>query len=68
MTQAYVMCLLDYNFHVLSNGFLTHKPGIKSVQEAHRYAEEQINEDLITKKILPEISVFYGTRDGCVVH
>ncbi|XP_069177063.1 beta-1,4-glucuronyltransferase 1-like [Procambarus clarkii] len=29
MTQAYIMCLHDYEFHVLDNAFLVHRPGIK---------------------------------------
>lgn len=65
MTQAYIMCLLNYNFNVLSNAFLVHKPGIKSIQEAARVPMEKINNNLIRQKILPEIEVLYGTRKGC---
>lgn len=65
MTQAYIMCLLDYDFNVLSNAFLVHKPGIKTVKEASRRALEDINRDLIMKKILPEIKKTYGDRKGC---
>lgn len=67
MTQAFIMCLLDYNFHVLSNAFLVHKLGIKSVKEAARFQLEQANNDLIKKKLLPEIEVFYGNREGCKI-
>lgn len=65
MTQAYIMCLLDYDFNVLSNAFLVHKPGIKSVAEAAREFSEQMNKKLIQEKILQEIKVFYGDRRGC---
>lgn len=68
MTQAFTMCLLDYNFNVLSSGFLVHKPGIKAKKETRRPAQEKINENLIKTKILPEITTFYGTREGCAVH
>ena len=30
MTQAYIMCVLDYHFAILDNAFLIHKPGIKT--------------------------------------
>lgn len=68
MTQAYIMCLLDYNFNVLSNGFLVHRPGIKSVKEASRFDLERLNNDLIATQILPEIKIFYGERKGCRVN
>lgn len=68
MTQAYAMCLLDYDFNVLTNGFLVHKPGIKKQKQATRPAEERINEKLIKNEILPEITAFYGSREGCIVH
>ncbi|KAK8400373.1 hypothetical protein O3P69_003213 [Scylla paramamosain] len=29
--QAYILCLLDYEFHILDNAFLVHRPGIKKV-------------------------------------
>lgn len=29
-TQGYVMCVLDYDFHVLDDAFLVHRPPIKS--------------------------------------
>lgn len=67
MSQAYVMCLLDYDFDVLSNAFLVHKPGIKSLAEAAREHLEQMNKQLIADKILKEIKVFYGERRGCKI-
>ena len=30
------MCLMNYDFAVLSNSFLVHKPGIKSLREMRR--------------------------------
>lgn len=65
MTQAYIMCLLDYDFNILSNGFLVHKPGIKTVSEATREHLEQVNRHLIMDKILQEIKVFYGQNRSC---
>ena len=31
--KMYILCLLEYEFHVLNNGFLIHKPGIKTRDE-----------------------------------
>ena len=67
MTQAYIMCLLNYDFNILSNAFLVHKPGIKSISEAARENLETINNHLIKDEILPEINVFYGQRRGCKI-
>lgn len=33
LTQAYALCVLDYEFHTLDNAFLVHKPGIKKATE-----------------------------------
>lgn len=67
MTQAYIMCLLDYDFNVLSNAFLVHRPGIKEVKEAARWNFERMTKKLITDEILPEIKAFYGEKEGCKI-
>lgn len=67
MTQSYIMCLLDYDFSILSNAFLVHKPGIKSVEDAARLNLEMQSRDLILKTILKEIEVFYGHRHDCKI-
>lgn len=33
MTQGYSLCVLDYDFHILDNAFLVHKPGIKVLKK-----------------------------------
>lgn len=68
MTQALIMCILDYKFHVLSNAFLVHKPGIKDLKESRRPSYESANKNLILKSILPEIETFYGKRKGCKMY
>uniref|UniRef100_A0A336MES0 CSON000499 protein n=1 Tax=Culicoides sonorensis TaxID=179676 RepID=A0A336MES0_CULSO len=65
MTQGYTLCLLDYDFHVLSEGFLVHRPGIKTVAEAHRPEMERKSLNLIKSQIVPQIEALYGTRPGC---
>lgn len=67
MTQAYIMCLRDYDFSILSNAFLVHKPGIKSVLDAARLNLEIKSRKLILKTILKEIEVFYGHRHDCKI-
>lgn len=68
MTQAYVMCLIDYDFRILSNAFLMHRPGIKTLNEAKREKLETENKELIMKTILPELQIFYGKRRGCKMY
>lgn len=31
--QGYKLCVMDYEFHILDNGFLVHKPGIKILKK-----------------------------------
>lgn len=65
MTQGYTLCILDYDFHILSEGFLVHKPGIKTVAEAHRPKLEHEAVEKLKKIIIPQINAIYGTRQGC---
>lgn len=67
MTQGYTLCLLDYDFHILSEGFLVHRPGIKTIGEAHRPELERQNSELITQQIVPQIESLYGKRKNCRV-
>ncbi|CRL04685.1 CLUMA_CG017749, isoform A, partial [Clunio marinus] len=67
MTQAYIMCLLDYNYHVLSNAFLIHRPGIKTQKEAARVKWEPANRILIYNVIQHEAELNYGKREGCQI-
>ncbi|XP_030381132.1 beta-1,4-glucuronyltransferase 1-like isoform X1 [Scaptodrosophila lebanonensis] len=68
MTQGYALCVLDYEFHILDNAFLVHKPGIKVLKKDNRRAmlAGKTNQ-LIRKIIYPELKIMYGTRKGCAV-
>ncbi|XP_036321571.1 beta-1,4-glucuronyltransferase 1 [Rhagoletis pomonella] len=68
MTQGYALCVLDYEFHILDNAFLVHKPGIKILQKDNRRAmlAGKTNQ-LIRKIIYPELKIMYGVRQGCIV-
>ncbi|KAI5694968.1 hypothetical protein M8J76_004389 [Diaphorina citri] len=68
MTQGYTLCVLDYEFQILDNAFLVHKPGIKTLKKDHARAVLAAKTNaLIRKVIVPELRILYGTRKGCAV-
>lgn len=68
MTQGYALCVLDYEFQILDNAFLVHKPGIKTIKkDPQRAMLAGKTNALIRKVIFPELKVLYGTRKGCAV-
>jgi len=68
MTQGYTLCVLDYEFQILDNAFLVHKPGIKTLKkDPVRAALAGKTNSLIRKVIFPELRILYGTKKGCAV-
>ncbi|XP_050308607.1 beta-1,4-glucuronyltransferase 1-like isoform X2 [Anthonomus grandis grandis] len=68
MTQGYALCVLNYDFMILDNAFLVHKPGIKVYKkDAKRAMLAGKTNQLIKKIIFPELKVLYGVRKGCAV-
>lgn len=68
MTQGYSLCVLDYEFQILDNAFLVHKPGIKVLKKDPKRAMLAAKTNQLIKKIIyPELQVLYGTRKGCAV-
>lgn len=67
MSQNYIMCVQDYEYDILSNAFLVHKPGIKKLKDAKRPQLEAINQKIIRKEILPEIDEIYGRNINCKI-
>ena len=59
------MCLQNYNFLGLSNAFMIHKPGIKTVQEAVKNRKQNETLELVKNYILPQIDTLYGKRRNC---
>ena len=61
------MCVLDYEFAILNNAFLIHRPGIKSAEQANKNKQRYLSaqEALINNVIMPELRQLYGTRKGC---
>ncbi|XP_033165831.1 beta-1,4-glucuronyltransferase 1 isoform X1 [Drosophila mauritiana] len=67
LLQNYAMCLLDYEYHVLSPAFLVHSPGIKQTGNGDstrlQYAKEMSK--FIKNKIEPEYRVLFGENSAC---
>jgi hypothetical protein len=67
LLQGYVMCVQDYEFHILSNAFLIHRPGVK--MKAGPNAQGKLVDEqnrLVLDNILPQLTKIYGTKKGCV--
>lgn len=68
VSQGYALCALDYEFHILDNAFLVHKPGIKVLKKDTKRAMLAAKTNQLIKKIIyPELQVMYGLRKGCAV-
>ncbi|XP_069943542.1 uncharacterized protein [Cherax quadricarinatus] len=68
MTQMYILCVRDYEFHILDNAFLVHKPGIKKIHKdpfRDRIVAKQ--NSAISSKIFPEYKTIFGFRKSCVI-
>lgn len=66
--QGYALCALDYEFLILDNAFLVHKPGIKVLKKDPKRAMLAAKTNQLIKKIIyPELQVMYGVRKGCAV-
>jgi len=66
--QGYQLCVLDYDFMILDNSFLIHRPGIKTkIDNLNQTQRDKVaaQNTLITKTIMPELQKLYGTRTGC---
>ncbi|CAG7834398.1 unnamed protein product [Allacma fusca] len=64
--QGYIMCLLKYEYHILDNAFLIHRPGIKSRHSKSKKPIRRQNKQL-HDFIRPQIHKLYGKRHACVV-
>ncbi|XP_022821529.1 beta-1,4-glucuronyltransferase 1-like [Spodoptera litura] len=68
MTQAYIFCAKDYEFMILSNAFLVHKPGIKYYKanpKRDKYAAKQGS--FVNNVIKKELKKIFGSKPGCVL-
>ncbi|XP_041973730.1 beta-1,4-glucuronyltransferase 1 [Aricia agestis] len=68
MTQGYILCVKDYDFMILNNAFLIHKPGIKHfVKNAKRDAIAGKQSLFVKNVIMPQLKTLFGTRNGCAL-
>jgi N-acetyllactosaminide beta-1,3-N-acetylglucosaminyltransferase len=61
---------MDYEFHILNNAFLIHKPGIKlprgrGSKGAPKRQKIQDQNRMIANSIIPDMSRLFGKRNGC---
>ena len=61
--QAFLLCSLDYDFHVLNNAFLIHKPGIKRGPKANVNKKKELQQaNLISYQIMPHLRRIMGEK------
>lgn len=65
MTQATILCLLDYDFSVLDGVFLVHQPGIKLGYPKEQQSHLAHVRQMINDKWIPEYVSLFGPREGC---
>ncbi|XP_066141724.1 beta-1,4-glucuronyltransferase 1-like isoform X2 [Euwallacea fornicatus] len=66
MVQVYTMCVMKYNFHVLDNAFLIHKPGVKSKKvQLEKFKVIVTESTKKIKKIAVELQNLYGFNPNC---
>ncbi|XP_066251093.1 beta-1,4-glucuronyltransferase 1-like [Euwallacea similis] len=66
MVQAYTMCVMKYNFHVMDNAFLIHKPGVKKKKVQLEKFQSVVRESTQTiKEIAIELQNLYGFNPNC---
>lgn len=62
LIQAYTMCLMDYEFAVLNDAFLVHRPGFKLSRPPH----EQRNKSLqLMHEIEAQYDLMYDINYDC---
>lgn len=60
------MCVMDYDFHVLDNAFLIHKPGVKKKKvQMVKYNDIVKNSSKLIKNIAIELQDLYGYNSNC---
>lgn len=69
LIHSYLLCVLDYDFLLLDNVFLVHRPGIKRfVKNFSLQKYENKTNSILKHEILPEMNRLYGKRQDCVIH
>lgn len=62
------LCLMDYDFMILSDAFLIHRPGIKTPAENSKLTDRtkvSAQGKLIDGQIIPGIKAIFGNNSEC---
>lgn len=60
------MCVMDYNFYVLDNAFLIHKPGVKKKKvQIEKFKSVVRDSSKLIKKVALELQNIYGYHPNC---
>lgn len=66
--QGYILCVLDYDFMILDNAFLVHRPGIKTYKKDNYRDTITAKTNILIKKIIfPELRSLYGYKKECAI-
>lgn len=64
--QSRAMCYLGYEYHILDNAFLVHKPGIKIYKADHKRDEITNRSSTLLKNVIePHLKIIYGDKAEC---
>ncbi|KAK8400374.1 hypothetical protein O3P69_003214 [Scylla paramamosain] len=58
----FFLCLLDYEFHILDNAFVVHRPGIKKQISSPMRDILVEKQTAMIEKIIPEYKAIFGRR------
>ncbi|XP_049822908.1 beta-1,4-glucuronyltransferase 1-like [Aethina tumida] len=72
MDQVYSLCLMKYNFNILDNAFLVHKPGIKAQGSGNAKLQKyydvwERSSNLLLGNITHELKSLYGENENCEI-
>ncbi|XP_063215644.1 beta-1,4-glucuronyltransferase 1-like [Bacillus rossius redtenbacheri] len=66
MVQVFELCALCYEFHVLDNAFVVHKPGVKKFKkERDRSVYVHQTKEMVERIVLPELERKYPASRYC---
>lgn len=65
MTHMMMLCILDYDFAILDNVFLVHKPGIHAPYPKELKGQRAATRKMIQQEWLPQYISLFGPRPEC---
>lgn len=66
--KGYALCVLDYDFMILDNAFLVHRPGVKLPKpDPQRDGMAKKQSDFIRSVISKELNIFFGQNSKCTL-